>query len=504
MSSNVLAKKGPRALILTLALSCLGCGLTGGGKGSQGSGTPEFAPPVPTTFQLSNGIAVWHFPSTGVPLVQLGLYLRHAGSAADPQGQAGLASLTFSMLDEGAGDRGALDLADEIDFLGAELAISTDRDHAAIELEVLERNLDAGLDLFADVIQRPRFEAQEWERIKTLALNGLTQRRDQPTLVARLVADRLFYGDGHPYAAPLAGFESTVGSIELEDAKRFYAERVGPKQAVFVCVGDVAAEDLRRKLDVRFQNWRFRNWAAPGKTAPQQDAKPAPSTFEKARLVIVDKPDAPQTVLRVQMPGPSLFVPQRAPLVLANTAFGGMFTSRLSENLRKKNAFTYGAGSALAPRFEASYLVAQSSVYTTKTVPALVELCKEFRAMGSGDGLRPEEFKKARATHRIRVMKALETQQGILGYLAPSAAGGQEADERQQAYERIRAQTPESVADECARVFRWDQALVVLVGDEKAIRAQLAEHAASGNSSDCAFPQPIVVDADGIPVAPGN
>jgi len=403
------------------------------------------------------------------------------------------------MLDEGAGDRGALDLADEIDFLGADLAISTDRDHGAIELEVLERNFDAGLDLFADVIQRPRFEAQEWDRIKTLALNGLTQRRDQPTLVARLVADRLFYGDGHPYAAPLDGFEGTVGSIELEDVKRFYAERVGPKQAVFVCVGDVTADDLRLKLDAR-----FRNWAAPGAPASRQDAKPAPSTTESVRLVIVDKPDAPQTVLRVQMPGPSLFVPQRAPLVLANTAFGGMFTSRLSENLRKKNAFTYGAGSALAPRFEASYLVAQSSVYTTKTVPALVELCKEFRAMGSGDGLRPEEFKKARATHRIRVMKALETQQGMLGYLASSAAGNQEADERRQAYERIRAQTPESIARECARVFQWDQALVVLVGDEKAIRTQLAEYAASGNSSDCAFPQPIVVDADGIPVAPGN
>jgi predicted Zn-dependent peptidase len=217
------------------------------------------------------------------------------------------------------------------------------------------------------------------------------------------------------------------------------------------------------------------------------------------KLIVVDKPDAPQTVIRVQIPGPSLFAKERAPLLLANIAFGGTFTSRLTLNLRERNKFTYGAQSVLAPRLGPSYLVAQSAVFSEQTVPALVEICREFRKMSTGE-LLPGELKKGLATHRIRLVRSLETQQGLLNLFADSAAAGQSIEERRRFHENVAAQTPAAVAKQARKTFTWDQEanVIILVGDRKLIEAQLASHATEKDGeADCTFPAPEFRDVDG-------
>jgi predicted Zn-dependent peptidase len=421
--------------------------------------------PVPESFQLSSGLQVWLLRTKEVPLVTLSLIVR-SGSAADPPGKEGLCALTATMLDEGAGQRGALELAEEIDFLGAELAIEAEKELSQVTIEVLQRNLDPALDILADLMMRPRFEEKEWERVKALWLNDLAQRREDPREVARVVAERVFYGDANPFGHPFDGYEAAVKSIGLSDIKDFYRSHVRPDNAILLVVGNAEVDDLRAGLEKRFSAWR-------GDGPPPFRPKSMPPSTEP-RLVIVDKPGAPQTVVRILLPAPEFSSPRAPPLSLANIIFGGTFTSRLMTNLREKNKFTYGASSALTPRSVIGHLTAGSSVYSEKTGEALVELCREFHAMERGK-LTQDEVQKARSTQLSHLFEALETQGGTLRVYTMSGALGFSPGERREFYRRSQALTGDDISLQAQKTLQWERSSIVLVGDRKTIEGQLGE-----------------------------
>jgi predicted Zn-dependent peptidase len=455
------------------------------GAPGEGSG---FLPPVPETFRLENGLEVRLLAQKKVPIVHLRLLVR-AGSAADPEGKAGLAALAAAMLDEGAGERRAIELADEIEVLGAELSTGADQDFTSVSLAVLRRNLEPALDIFRDVILKPRFEEKDWQRVKGLWLNDLEQRREEPLQVARLVADRVLFGDGHPYAHPTDGYIPSVNAVELAEVKAFWKTYVRPDNAVLLCAGDISRDELEAGLEKRLGSW-----SAEGQ-GPPAPASVAPVKTQGLRLVVVDKPGAAQTVVRILLPAPSPFAPERAPLTLANSIFGGTFTSRLQMNLREKHQLTYGAGSGLASRRGPSYLAAQSAVKADRTGAALVEFCREFTAMETGE-VSEDELQKALATHRIRAIESLATLEGMLGFFEWSAASGRPPDEPRTFHVRTQGEGREGIARECRRTFLWSQAVVVLVGDAALIKKQVPE--ANRAFEPCRLPpEPEVRDRDG-------
>lgn len=426
----------------------------------------NLAVPVPESFRLSCGLPVWLLTSRQVPLVSLTLATR-TGSSSDPDGKEGLTSLMATMLDEGAGNRGPLEIAEELEFLGASLDVSTGKEVLRVSLDMLKRNLAPALDILSDVILRPRFEPQEWDRVKALALNDLAQRRENPSQVARIVSERVFYGESHPFGHPTDGYEESVKTIRLEDVKKAYSDSVRPENAVLVVVGDLSRKELEEGLEERFGGWR-------GGDASRRSPPAPPVPERSARLIIVDKPGVSQTAIRILLPCPPRSSPQIAPLTLANTVLGGTFTSRLVSNLREKNGYTYGARSALALRSWPSHLVAGSSVYTEKTVPALVELCREFRAMETGN-ITEDEFRKVRSTHWRRAVEALESQRSMLGLYVLSAALEFPPDERKQFHQWVQKASLEEVSEAARKIFHWHRATIVLVGDWKSIEEQLAE-----------------------------
>jgi len=427
----------------------------------------KFEAPVPESFQLANGLPVWLLSSEGVPLVTLGFIIR-SGSTADPPGKEGLSALTASMLDEGAGKRGSLELAEEIDFLGAELAIDTEKEYNQVSMEVLQRNLDPALDILADLLMRPRFEEKEWERVKTLWLNDLAQRREDPREVARVVSERVFYLDANPFGHPFDGYEATVKSIELDDIKAFYRSTVRPDNCLLIVVGNIGVEDLRARLEKRFSGWSVEG-SPPGPARPE-----LMTASGEPRLVIVDKPGAPQTVVRILLPGPAFSSPQLAPLSLANIVFGGSFTSRLVTNLRERNKFTYGASSVLSPRSVTGHLTAGSAVYSEKTGPALVEFCREFHAMERGK-LTRDEVQKVRSTQLSHLFEALGTQNGTLRIYTTSGALRSPPQERREFYRKAQSLTGEEISLQAQKTIQWGRSSIVLVGDRKAIEGQLGE-----------------------------
>lgn len=461
-----------------------------------------FEVPVPESFRLSNGVEVWHLASRQVPMVSLALLLRF-GSTSDPPGKEGLAALTADMLDEGAGARGALEIAEEIDHLGAELGIDAQKEHLQITLGVLRRNLDAALDLLADVVLRPSFADGEWDRVKALMLNDLIQRREEPRDVARVVSERVFYGDANPYGHPLDGYEASVRSIELADVRKFYADHARPDAAIVMVAGDISADELRQKLESRLGGWKAQG-AAP--SPPQYPAaSPEKAAPSGPRVIVVDKPEAPQTEVRVLLPGPRYAAADLGPLALANTVLGGTFTSRLVTNLRERNGFTYGASSLLVARGATGHLVAGSAVYRDKTAAALVEVCRELRAMETGR-FEDEELAKSRSTHKSRLVESLETQDSILGLYSLSAALGFGPSERRDFHRRTAASTPAEIQEAARRYYAWDRSTIVLVGDKASIEAQLTEARANPPKDlagrPCTFGPSEVLGRDGEPPSP--
>ncbi|MBI4606595.1 MAG: insulinase family protein [Planctomycetes bacterium] len=434
-----------------------------------GCSSPQarFDVPVPEAFGLSNGVPVWLVSSKAVPLVAVSVVVR-AGSSADPRGREGLAALTANMLDEGAGGRGPLEIADEIEFLGAELSVRPEKEHIEITVESLRRNLDGALDVLADVVLRPDFSVEEFARVKGLVLGDLAQRREEPREVARVAAERAFYGEGHPYAHPVEGYEATVKPIALEEVKAFWRGRFRPGLTAILATGDIAPEELRERLEARFGSWTGDGGGAP---APAPGHLPPPAS---PRLVIVDKPGAPQTEVRVLLPAPAFGSPELAPLSLANTVLGGTFTSRLVSNLREKHGFTYGASSVIASRGGPCHLTAGSAVHAAKTGPALVELCREIRGMASG-AFAPEELQKSRSTYRSRLVEALESIDSTLRLYIASAALGRPARERRDFHAHVQRTPDGAIAEAARKAYRWEDAVVILAGDRQSVEAQLEE-----------------------------
>jgi zinc protease len=460
---------------------------------------PRFQPPVPAVLRLDCGVPLWVIESKQAPIVSLDLLVVGAGAASDPAGRNGLASLTAAMLDEGAGSRGALEISDAIDILGATLVPSVSRERGDLRLTVLERNLDRALDLFADILLRPRFEAKEWERVKALALNELLQRRDNPTAVARVVTDRAFFGDGHPYAAPVAGYADTVKPLELDDLRRFFAERWRPENAVLVAAGSIAPEELKRKLDQRLLDWKGRG--ASGLAVP-----PALKTGKGARLFVVEKPGAPQTVISIDMPGLAVTDPGYTALQLANTVFGGSFTSRLNTNLREKHEFTYGARSDFQRMRGQGAFILSTSVKTDVTGEALVEVLRECRGMERG--LEQDEFEKAASTVKIDFIEALSTVAGTAETLAAPAGAGLPPDTLRRRYQEVSVIAKSDVDRMAREVFHWDRATVTLVGDRAEILKEIEEArglikkdpALEEKLEGPALPDPVFLDAEGRPL----
>lgn len=470
---------------LRLGLCALCCGLLPGGcAGRPGSAAREEIPipaastavialPEPEILELSNGLEVWLLHSDHVPLVEASLIVR-SGSASDPKGKEGLLSLAMDMMDEGTGKLSSIELADEIQFLGASLDLSTGKDYSSIELKVLQRNFPTALGLFADILLRPSFSDEDWARVKRLTLNDLKQREERPTSVARVVGDRLYYGDEHPYAHPEDGYLQSVDGITLAEIRKTHNRLFHPGNSVLLITGDFEPAALRQELERRFAGWK-----GPAAGIPAKARHSAP--LARQRLVVVDKPGAAQTVIRIYLPGKAYESPAAPHLALANTIFGGTFTSRLNSNLREEKKITYGARSGLASRRLWGHLVASSSVESGATALGISEFFREFQEMARGT-LRKGELRKAASTQRSRLIESLQTQAGLLGIYSNAAALNLEPMERRAFYAAMEAAGENDLEEISKKIYRWRKALVVLVGDRGVINQAIEELRKNGRA----------------------
>jgi len=357
---------------------------------------PEVGPPASmrileaAEFNLSNGLRVVMVEKHDVPMVNVVLQVR-GGAAAVPEGKAGLAALTADLLDEGAGGRSALEIAEAIETLGASISSSAGRDAATVRLGVVRPRLEEALDVFTDVVTDPSFPDSEIERVRTVQLTRILQGQSEPRVIADEAFSRVVFGDSHPYGPPVMGTKATVERLSKEDVLAFYDARYHAGNATLVVTGDVTRDDLEPLLEEAFGSWTSRaSSEAPSARAPG---------LAQTTIYVVDKPGAAQSEVRVGRVAVDRATDDYFALTVLNTVLGGSFTSRLNMKLREEKGFTYGARSAFAMRRQPGPFVAGAAVHTPATDSAVVEFLNEIARMAEEavpDALRlPQGFETA-------------------------------------------------------------------------------------------------------------
>lgn len=325
--------------------------------------------------QLSNGLPVWIVEQHEVPIAQVNLVVL-SGSADDPAGKFGIASLTAAMLMEGAGTRSSLELADAVDFLGADLNATSGSDSSSVRLHSPVARLADALPLMADVAQRPRFEQADLDRLRQQRLTSILQGRDDANTIASLAYARVLYGTAHRFGTATMGTAETLRGFTVDDLRRFHASIYRPDNAGLIVVGDVTPATVVPLLEKQFGGWK------PQAASPVTHVKqPAPPARTRREVFLVDKPGAPQTQIRIGLVGVPRSTPDFFPLEITNTVLGGSFMSRLNMNLREEHGYTYGASSYFDMRQEAGPFLAFAGVQTDKTAESLKEFFAEITGM---------------------------------------------------------------------------------------------------------------------------
>jgi zinc protease len=367
---------------------------------------PQPGPPPPLKLpaiqkrQLSNNLPVWIAELHEVPVAQINLVVL-SGTANDPPGKFGIASLTSAMLDQGAGSRSSLEIADAIDFLGADLGAASGTDSSAVRLHVPVARLADALPIMADVALRPTFPADELERVRRQRLTSLLQARDDAATVAAVAFARVLYGPTHRYGTPSSGQAETIRSFTPADLRVFYQTTFRPDNAALLVVGDVTADRVMTLLEPAFGGWKAQGAPPPSPKLPPVQEPP------KRELYLVDKPDAAQSQIRIGWIGVPRSTPDYFPIQVLNTILGGSFSSRLNLNLREKHGYAYGAGSTFDMRASAGPFYASAGVQTDKTAEALKEFFVELDAIQKT--VPPEELARAKNYVALRFPEAFET-----------------------------------------------------------------------------------------------
>ncbi|HEY6212135.1 MAG TPA: pitrilysin family protein [Vicinamibacterales bacterium] len=413
--------------------------------------------------KLSNGLPVWIVELHKVPVAQVNLVIT-SGTADDPPGKYGAASLAAAMLTNGAAGRSALDIADAVDFLGADLTASTATDATTVRLHVPVARLADALPILADVSLRPTFDKAELDRLRQQRLTALIQGRDDAQTIAATAFPRVLYGPRHRYGTPSGGTAETIKTFTSEDLREFYTATFRPDRATIVAVGDVTPAALMPMLEKHFGAWKA-SASAPKQTIPSVDE---PST---RTVYLVDKPGAPQSQIRIGWIGVPRSTPDYFPLIVANTVLGGSFSSRLNMNLREKHGYSYGASSSFDMRAAAGPFTSAAGVQTDKTADALKEFFNELSAIR--EPVPNDELARAKNYVALRYPGGFETTGDISRRLEDAVVYHLPDDYFSSYVQKIQAVTSADVQRVAQKYIQPDRFAVVVVGDRKTIEAPI-------------------------------
>ncbi len=410
---------------------------------------------------LPNGLQVVAVLHHEQPAVSMRLLVR-AGGSSDPKGKLGLARLAASLLDQGTTTMSAQELADAIDFIGGAMGTGAGTDLSYLNMVVMKDSFEVGLRMLSDMARRPAFAQQEIDRQRQQILSGLSVSLEDPDYVANAVFDRLVYGF-HPYGLPQTGTPETIKATTRDDLVAFHQKYFAPNNAILAIVGDVTAEEAFAEAKKVFGDWERHDVPAMSFIDPPEPTR---------RVIVVDKPDAVQTEVRVGHIG----VPRKSPdymaLNLAIRILGGEGSNRLHQVLRTERALTYGAQAMFDTLKWSGDIEAETNTRSEATGEVLRLIVDEFWRL-QRERVGERELADAKAYLTGSFPLTIETPDQIAMQVLNVLFYDLPVEQLQTFRDRVNAVTVDDVQRVARAYLKPDNLSVVLVGNAAAFSKQL-------------------------------
>ena len=441
--------------------------------GAQGAREwPSEAPPRPLPARsvkfppyevrtLPNGMQVVTVLHHEQPAVSVRLLVR-AGAAQDPKGKGGVATLTSALLDQGTTTKSAFQIADAIDSIGGGMGTGAGSDLSFVNVVVMKDSFGVAMDLLADVVRNPAFADEEIDRQRQQAMSGLQVSQNDPDYLASVVFDRLVYGF-HPYGLPNTGTAESLASITRADLQEYHKRYFVPNNMILAIVGDVTSEEAFAAAERVFGKW-------PRAEVPEQKLmEPPPPT---RRVVVIDKPDAVQTEIRVGHLGIPRKHPDYMAVDLAFKILGGEGANRLHRVLRSERGLTYGASADIQTLKQTGDFVAETDTRTDTTGEALRLIFDEYARLRR-ERVHERELADAQAYLAGNFPLTIETPDAIATQVLNAVFYDLPLEEIPTYRERVQAVGPDDVQRAARTYVHPDRLAVVLVGNASAFLPQL-------------------------------
>ncbi|MFT5103234.1 MAG: zinc protease [Candidatus Latescibacterota bacterium] len=368
--------------------------------------TPALNVPSNWTAELSNGMSVYGIEQNEIPTVNFSLVM-DGGHLLDDKNKNGVANVMTDIMMEGTANKTPAELEEEIEMLGASINMYTTRETIVIQGNTLTRNFDKTMELVEEILLQPRWDEEEFARIKTKTINEIKRSNANPNAVASRVFNKMLYGEDHIFSYPTSGTEASVAALGMDDLKAYYNNYFSPSVSKFHVVGKIDKQAALANLKGLESGWAAKDVEIP--------AFPAENNRTKNGLYFVDIPDAKQSVINIGYVSMARTDENFYPAEVMNYKLGGSFSGNVNLILREEKGYTYGArtnfnGSKIPGTFKAS-----SSVRTNTTGES-VQIFKDQIASYK-EGISEEDLTFTKNALIKSNARRFETQFALLGML---------------------------------------------------------------------------------------
>lgn len=436
-----------------------------------GAGRPrEYHFPRFERLALSNGLTVVHAHVPGRPLLAAQLLLP-GGAWTESADLGGVTVLAARAMPEGTAQRDANEFVEASERLGAEIHADATWETVSASVEVPRSRFGDALALLAEMVAQPAFPGGDVDRLRDERLNDLMQAWADPRRRAERVFPETIYAEGTPYRRPLGGVQETVNRVDRDAIVARHAELLDPARATLVVAGDLTGLDFERLAEERLGGLR-----GGGETGASNDsrARDAGVSAPGRRVVLVDKPGAPQSELRIGHLGVARKNPDFHVLSVLNAILGGTFNSRLNRVIREELGYTYGIHSSFDMRRFAGPFVIRTAVETAVTVPAILEVLRIVGDFRNGE-VNQDELQAARdylvGVFPLRFESAAQVASSLGGLIVFDLPD----DELDRYRPQVAAVSAHDILRAASRHIRPDELSIVVVGDAQQVLMPLRD-----------------------------
>ncbi len=411
---------------------------------------------------LDNGLKYIVIQNKKLPLVQVRIIF-NGGASLDPQKHQGLTYLTGQLLLKGTIKRTAQQIAEEFEFLGSTINISTNFDYTLISTEFLKYNFQDGMNILAEIITSPALDSREIDKEKEKLISDLKSSLENPTYVANQFFNKLLF-EGHPYSQSIQGTIKKINDISARQVRNHYKTYFIPNETTIILYGDVETTDAEKLIKNLFLSWQ-----------KGQEIKLSQKPIQKIsglKLILVDKPGLTQAQIRVGNIGINQNNPYEIPISIVNTILGDGFTSRLVEEIRVKRSLTYGARSSFqAYKQSGKFLI--STFTKNQTVGEVIQIILDELKKLKSTGVSNWEINKAKNYLIGELSRNLQSPEKFVDYVVQNIFYQKDKELILKFADKIKNTSREEIQKAINEYFPERNVLVVVVGDAKEIKTQL-------------------------------